>query len=151
MQSSDSTRQDALYDDERPGRPSELSEEQFLEFTEALQQPPEETRDDERAWTTALAQQYLIAEFDVAYSRRHVQRLMKKAEVYSKNPRPEPSSLFLIAILITPRLLDEVLCDTGCNGNLRVLALVCSDDQVDPEDDPPEPEDEAEETEDRPQ
>ena len=31
-------------------------------------------------------------EFDVAHSRRHVQRLMKEAEVSWKKPRPEPAS-----------------------------------------------------------
>lgn len=84
--------EDALYDDERPGRPPELSEEQFQQFAETLHQPPEETGYDEPAWSSALAQQHLIAEFDVAYSRRHVQRLMRKAEVSWKKPRPEPSS-----------------------------------------------------------
>jgi len=84
--------EDALYDDKRPGRPPELSEEQFQEFAEVLHQPPEEAGYDEPAWSSALAQQHLIAEFDVAYSRRHIQRLMRKAEVSWKKPRPEPSS-----------------------------------------------------------
>ena len=83
---------DALYDDDRPGRPPDISEEQFEQFAETLNQPPEQAGYDEPAWTSALAQQHLIAEFDVAYSRRHVQRLMKKAEVSWKKPRPEPSS-----------------------------------------------------------
>lgn len=84
--------EDALYDDERPGRPSELADEQFQQFAETLHQSPEEAGYDAPAWTSALAQQHLLEEYDIAYSRRHVQRLMKKAEVSWKKPRPEPSS-----------------------------------------------------------
>jgi len=83
---------DALYDGKAPGREPELSDEQFQQFAETLNQPPEEAGYDEPAWTSTLAQQHLISEFDVAYSRRHVQRLMKKADVSWKKPRPEPSS-----------------------------------------------------------
>jgi transposase len=82
----------ALYDDKSPGREPELTDEQFQQFAEALNQPPEQAGYDEPAWTSALAQQHLIAEFDVTYSRRHVQRLMKMAEVSWKKPRPDPSS-----------------------------------------------------------
>ena len=82
----------ALYDDERPGQDPELAEDQFDEFAETLQEPPEEAGYDEPAWTSKLARQHLIEEYDVAYSLRHVQRLMKKAEVSWKKPRPEPSS-----------------------------------------------------------
>lgn len=84
--------EDALYDDKPPGPDPELTEQEFEQFAEALNQPPEDAGFDEPAWTSALAQQYLIAEFDVAYCRRHVQRLMRQAEVSWKKPRPEPSS-----------------------------------------------------------
>jgi len=73
--------EDALYDDDRPGRPPELSEEQLQQFAETLNQSPEVVGYDESVWTSPLAQQYLITEFDVVYSLRHVQRLMKQAEV----------------------------------------------------------------------
>lgn len=82
----------ALYDDSRPGRPSDLSDDQFEQFTAALHEPPEESGYDASAWSTALAQQYLIKTFDVAFSRRHVRRLMHKAGVSPKRPRPEPAS-----------------------------------------------------------
>jgi transposase len=82
----------ALYDDKPPGREPELADEQFDEFAETLQDSPEEVGYDAPAWTSKLAQQHLLEELDVAYSRRHVQRLMKKAEVSWKKPRPEPSS-----------------------------------------------------------
>lgn len=83
---------DALYDDERPGRPPKLTYEQFQRFAETVHQPPEEEGYDEPAWTTALVQHHLLAEFEVAYSRRHIQRLLDQAEVFWKKPRPEPSS-----------------------------------------------------------
>ena len=82
----------ALYDDSRPGRPSELSNDQFDQFAAVLHDPPEEAGYDAPAWSTALAQQYLIEAFDVAFSRRHVRRLMHKAGVSPKRPRPEPAS-----------------------------------------------------------
>ena len=84
--------EDALYDDERPGRPPELTDEQSQRFAETLNQSPEEAGYDAPAWSSTLAQQHLITEFDVAHSRRHVQRLMKEAEVSWKKPRPEPAS-----------------------------------------------------------
>jgi transposase len=82
----------ALYDDSRPGRPSELSNDQFDQFAAALHEPPEKSGYDAPAWSTALSQQYLIETFDVAFSRRHVRRLMHKAGVAPKRPRPKPAS-----------------------------------------------------------
>ena len=82
----------ALYDKSRPDRPSELSDDQFEQFTAVLHEPPEEAGYDDPAWSTALARHYLIKTFDVAFSRRHVCRLMRKAGVSPKRPRPEPAS-----------------------------------------------------------
>jgi transposase len=82
----------ALYDDSRPGRPSELSDDQFEQFATVLQNPPEEAEYDAPAWSSALAQQYLIEAFDVAFSRRHIRRLMHEAGVSPKRPRPQPAS-----------------------------------------------------------
>jgi transposase len=84
--------EDALYDDDRPGRPPKLTDEQFQKFAETVHHPPEEEGYDEPAWTCALAQQHLLTEFEIAYSRRHVQRLMDQAEVSWQKPRPEPAS-----------------------------------------------------------
>lgn len=84
--------EDALYDDERPGRPSKLSDDQFQQFAETLNQSPEKAGYDAAAWSSILVQQYLISEFDVAHSRRHVQRLMKEAERSFNKPKPEQAS-----------------------------------------------------------
>ncbi|WP_152420532.1 IS630 family transposase [Halococcus thailandensis] len=82
----------ALYDKSRPGRPSELSDDQFERSTAVLHESPEKAGYDDPAWGTALAQHYLIEEFDIAFSRRHTRRLMHKAGVSPKRPRPEPAS-----------------------------------------------------------
>lgn len=82
----------ALYDDPRPGRPPKLDDEQFERFADALQEPPTEGGYDEPVWSSHLAQQYLLEEFTVAHSQRHVRRLMHKAGVSPKKPRPEPAT-----------------------------------------------------------
>jgi transposase len=82
----------ALYDDSKPGRPPELDDDQFKQFGAVLHNPPEEIGYDAPAWSSALAQQYLIEAFDVAFSRRHIRRLMHEAGVSPKRPRPHPAS-----------------------------------------------------------
>ena len=82
----------ALYDDKRPGRPPELADELFPQFAETLNEPPEEAGYDAPAWNSALAQHHLLEEFDMAYSQRHVCRLMHKAGVSLKRPPPQPAS-----------------------------------------------------------
>jgi transposase len=82
----------ALYDKSRPGRPSELNDEQFERFTAVLHELPEEAGYDDPAWSSALAQRYLIEAFDIAFSRRHIRRLMHEAGVSPKRPRPKPAS-----------------------------------------------------------
>jgi transposase len=82
----------ALYDESPPGRPSELSDDQFKQFAAVLHEPPEEAGYDVSVWSTALAQQYLPEAFDIAFSRRHIRRLMHEAGVSSARPRPQPAS-----------------------------------------------------------
>ena len=82
----------ALYDDSRPGRPPELNDEQFEQFAATVHDPPQEVGYDEPAWSPALAQQYLLETFDIAFSRRHIRRLMHEAGVSPKRPRPHPAS-----------------------------------------------------------
>lgn len=80
----------AVQDRQRPGRPTKLAGADKKEFQQAVQNPPTEAGYDQPAWTTALAQQYLEDEFDVEYSRRHVQRLLKDAGLTWQTPRPQP-------------------------------------------------------------
>lgn len=84
--------EDALYDDKPPGRLPELSDDQFDHFAAALQESPKHAGYDEPAWSSALAQQYLLEHFDIAHSQRHVSRLMNEAEMAYKKPRPQPAS-----------------------------------------------------------
>jgi transposase len=80
----------AVQDRQRSGRPSKLDDADRAEFQEAVQNPPSEAGYDQPAWTTDLAQQFLEDEFDVEYSRRHVQRLLKDAGLTWQTPRPQP-------------------------------------------------------------
>ncbi|MEF8826488.1 MAG: IS630 family transposase [Halapricum sp.] len=78
-----------VYDEERSGRPSELSEQEKQQFTEVLHQSPEEVGFDAPAWSVPLARNYLNEEFDVEYSDRHVRRLLREAGLSWKTARPE--------------------------------------------------------------
>lgn len=77
----------ALYDDSKPGRQPELTDDQFEQFAAVLHDPPEEGGYNAPGWSTAFAQQYLIEAFNVAFSRRHIRRLMHEAG----SPRRDPS------------------------------------------------------------
>jgi len=82
--------QDALTDDHRSGRPPKLDDVAFETFESAVNQPPTESGYEQPAWSTDLAQQFLREEFDVEYSQRHVQRLLKRAGLSHQTPRPQP-------------------------------------------------------------
>ncbi|WP_246988871.1 IS630 family transposase [Halorientalis marina] len=81
---------EAVQDRQRSGRPPKLDDSDRAEFQEAVQNPPSEAGYDQPAWTTELARQFLLDEFDVEYSRRHVQRLLKDAGLTWQTPRPQP-------------------------------------------------------------
>ena len=81
---------EGLYDEPPPGRPAELTDEQFERFRSAVRQPPDDAGFDSPAWTSALAQEFLRREFDVEFSRRHVRRLLKRAGLSWQTPRPQP-------------------------------------------------------------
>lgn len=80
----------AVTDRDRSGRPSKLSEEQAEAFERAVRNPPAEAGYDQPAWTTGLARQFLQDQFDVEYTYRHVQRLLKEAGLSWQTPRPRP-------------------------------------------------------------
>jgi transposase len=80
----------AVQDRHRSGRPPKLDDDDRTAFQDAVHKPPSEAGYDQPAWTTALAQQFLDDEFDVDYSRRHVQRLLKDAGLTWQTPRPQP-------------------------------------------------------------
>lgn len=78
-----------IYDEPREGRPSELSDEEYEQFVEALHESPDEVGLDAPAWSVPLARQYLNEEFDVDYCNRHVRRLISEAGLSWKTARPE--------------------------------------------------------------
>jgi len=53
----------APYDDDRPGRPSKLDEEQREQFFEQLQQPPTELGYDQQAWSPRLLLHHVKGEY----------------------------------------------------------------------------------------
>ena len=81
--------EEVVYDEPREGRPSELSEEAYDQFVEALHDSPEEAGLDAPAWSVPLARHYLSEEFGVEYCERHVRRLMSEAGLTWKRSRPE--------------------------------------------------------------
>ena len=81
---------EAIYDDPRPGRPAKLTGEQRTAFEAALEDAPADHGIDAPAWTPAVAQAYIRREFDVEYTQRHVQRLLKDAGLSWQTPRPQP-------------------------------------------------------------
>jgi transposase len=77
-----------VYDEQRSGRPSALSEQEKQQFVDVLHQPPDEVGFDAPAWSVPLARNYLEEEFDVAYSNRHVRRLLREAGLSWRTDRP---------------------------------------------------------------
>ena len=78
----------APYDDDRPGRPSKLDEEQREQFFEQLQQPPTELGYDQQAWSPTLLLHHVKEEYGVEYSEGHARKLLSKAELSYRTARP---------------------------------------------------------------
>src|SRR6056297_2791323 len=60
---SDEPFEEVVYDEQRSGRPSELSEEEYERFVEALHKSPKDVRLDAPAWSVPLARHYLSEKF----------------------------------------------------------------------------------------
>lgn len=69
----------AIQDRPREGRPPKLSESQRNEFHAAVRRPPADSGFEEPAWSPETARKFLVEQFDVDYTERHVQRLLKAA------------------------------------------------------------------------
>lgn len=78
-----------VYDEDRSGRPSALSEQEKQQFKEIVHEPPENVGLDAPAWSVPLARNYLKIEYGVEYSNRHVRRLLREAGLSWKTARPE--------------------------------------------------------------
>lgn len=78
----------ALVDKPRSGRPRKLTDEQYEQFIDELQESPQEFGYDHQAWFPLLAHHYLRSEYDVEYSLRHIRRLLNEAELSWRTARP---------------------------------------------------------------
>lgn len=69
---------EALEDDERPGRPSKLSEDQQEHLETVLGSAPTDVGIDQAQWSPWALRQYINAEFGVEYSLSHTRRLLNQ-------------------------------------------------------------------------
>lgn len=71
---------DAVEDDDRPGRPAELNDDERESVFAALADTPEAYGFDASSWTPRLAQEFIEREYGVSYSLGHVRRLIRDAD-----------------------------------------------------------------------
>ena len=70
--------EDAIEDEDRPGRPSKLDDSERDRLERAVEQPPAEHGLDGGEWTPEALQSFIEREFDVDYSLGHVRRLLRE-------------------------------------------------------------------------
>lgn len=70
--------EEAISDDEQPGRPRKLSDEQVKSLRSALHKQPDELGFDTSEWTPRLIRQFVRDEFDINYSLTHCHRLLNR-------------------------------------------------------------------------
>jgi transposase len=71
---------EAVEDDDRPGRPSELDERKREEVFDAIADSPEAYGFDASSWTPELVRELIEREYGVSYSLGHVRRLVRDAD-----------------------------------------------------------------------
>lgn len=71
---------EAVEDDDRPGRPSELDDAERRAVFDALADSPEAYDLDASSWTPELVQEFIESEYGVSYSLGHVRRLIRDVE-----------------------------------------------------------------------
>ena len=78
---------EAIDDEQRPGRPRKLTDEQLDALQEMLHNTPTEAGYDVPAWTTDLVQELIRDQFEIEYSRPSCRRLMKELGLSYQTPR----------------------------------------------------------------
>lgn len=73
-----------IYDADRTGRPSKLTDEQWAELVSILEHSPEAVGIDAARWSPSLVQRVIRDRFDVEYSRRHVRELLNEMDLNSR-------------------------------------------------------------------
>ena len=72
---------EAIEDEDRPGRPSKLDDDERNRLEQVVENPPAEYGLDDHEWTPEALQAYIEQEFDVTYSLGHVRRLIRQLPV----------------------------------------------------------------------
>jgi len=72
---------EAVEDDERPGRPSELAADEREAVFDALGDSPTAHGFDADSWSPELVREFIDCEYDVSYSLGHVRRMLRDADV----------------------------------------------------------------------
>lgn len=71
---------EAVKDDDRPGRPSELDGPEREAVFDALADTPRGYGFEVSSWTPELVQKFIEREYDVSYSLGHVRRLLRDSD-----------------------------------------------------------------------
>lgn len=71
----------AIYDDDRPGRPSKLDTEERSALSADVFRSPTELGFEQSTWTPELLAQHIEQEYGVAYSLGHVRRILREHDV----------------------------------------------------------------------
>jgi transposase len=72
--------EEAITDDDRPGRPRKLAPDQQEQLYETLRAPPSDAGYEAASWTPALVGEHVADAFDVDYSEPSCRRLLREAE-----------------------------------------------------------------------
>jgi transposase len=76
---------EAIADNDRPGRPRKLSSDQQQRLADLLRNLPHEAGYDAENWTPGLVRQLIKDEFRIEYSIPHVRRLMHESGLVPTN------------------------------------------------------------------
>lgn len=71
---------EAITDEDRPGRPSKLDDEERERLSQAIAGSPSDYGFPDGDWTTETLQAFIEQEFSVTYSLGHVRRLLRGYE-----------------------------------------------------------------------
>lgn len=78
----------AARDEDRPGRPSKLSETARTDLQEQVRRSPRESGHDRATWTPALLQEHVEDVYGVTYSLGSCRRLLCEAGLEYRRPDP---------------------------------------------------------------
>jgi transposase len=80
---------DGLFDKPKSGRPTRLSTEQMEELVNTLKEAPTKHGYSQPRWDAPLLKLHINSKFNILYSVRHVQRIIKRLGFSLQRPRQE--------------------------------------------------------------